>query len=130
MSCFVVLPIRDRGLDAKIREYASLDDATAYAEQIAARYPLVVVAEDFKNGNTMVLVKAFGTEATVEWQPGQWLNDLLSTSSGLCTGRILVLSERDAVALLEAIDNPSEPSESLQEIFRRHAELVKSSPEK
>jgi len=82
VSYFVTLPIGERSIGVEIRGYEQEADAFVFASELAARYPLVIVAEDFGEGKSMRLVKAFGAEVGEDWQPAEWINHFLSSYGG------------------------------------------------
>lgn len=82
VSYFVTLPIAERSLGAEIRGYELEADALAFAEELAGRYPLVLVAGDLGDGKPMRLVKALGAEVTDRWRPDEWTKSILLTYAG------------------------------------------------
>jgi hypothetical protein len=100
MSYFVTLPIGERSLGAEIRGYGRPVDALAFGEQLATRYPLVLVAEDFGEGIRMGLLTALGREVTKGWRPDQWTANILSSYGG-CWKRALEMRVRSKALSIE-----------------------------
>jgi hypothetical protein len=93
MFYFVVFPIGERCLGAEIRGYEAQADALVAGKEMATRYLLVIIAEDFGERKRMRLVKVFG--AAPKLILDDWTDNILSSFGG-CWASVLEMKTRFA----------------------------------
>jgi hypothetical protein len=101
MSYFVVIPITDTSVGTEIKGHDTAVEALLCAEEMTARYPLVIVAEDFGQGMRMGLVKVFCMTSERGAVLDAYVRGILTEYAG-CWTAILELRARQKVLSLEA----------------------------
>lgn len=89
MSYFVVFPIARHALGLEIKGFSKPSEALADAEEKASRFPLLIVAEDFGEGQRMGLLKIHVAKEEDVPEPDFWAEKILSSYGG-CWKRALV----------------------------------------
>jgi hypothetical protein len=117
MFYFVVFPIGERCLSAEIRGYEARADALTTAEEMATRYPLVILAEDFGARKRMGLVKIFGAAPTAD----DWADNILSSFGG-CWAAVLEMKARFEAPVLAGPVVKSSPFDESDD--NRHGEQI------
>jgi hypothetical protein len=101
MSYFVAIPITASSVGTEIKGHHTTVEALLCAEEMSARYPLVIVAEDFGQGTRMGLVKVFCMTSERGVALDKYVRGILVEYAG-CWTAILELRARQKVLSLDA----------------------------
>lgn len=82
MSYFVVFPIIRHALGPEIKGFSKPSEALLDAEEKSTRFPLVIVTEDFGDGQRMGLLKIHVADEDDLPDPDSWTESILSSYGG------------------------------------------------